>query len=213
MRAVRPRSAAPRSPTRAPTSSSSTGRATCRRSRPSSARAPSTSYDLAELARYIDWTPFFHAWELKGDLSPHPRRRQIWRGRARPLRRRASHAEAAHRGEMADRQRRGRLLACQQRRRRYRALYRRHAHEASRHASHHPPADGPGQGQAQSRARRFRRAEGDGPRRLCRRLRRDRRHRRGGRGAAVRARQRRLFQDHGQGACRPPGRGLCRGAA
>jgi 5-methyltetrahydrofolate--homocysteine methyltransferase len=25
-----------------------------------------TSYDLAELARYIDWTPFFHAWELKG---------------------------------------------------------------------------------------------------------------------------------------------------
>jgi 5-methyltetrahydrofolate--homocysteine methyltransferase len=25
-----------------------------------------TSYDLAELARYIDWTPFFQAWELKG---------------------------------------------------------------------------------------------------------------------------------------------------
>src|SRR5262245_26134832 len=24
------------------------------------------SYDLAELARYIDWTPFFHAWELRG---------------------------------------------------------------------------------------------------------------------------------------------------
>ena len=24
------------------------------------------SYDLAELARYIDWTPFFHTWELKG---------------------------------------------------------------------------------------------------------------------------------------------------
>ena len=24
------------------------------------------SYDIAELARYIDWTPFFHAWELKG---------------------------------------------------------------------------------------------------------------------------------------------------
>jgi 5-methyltetrahydrofolate--homocysteine methyltransferase len=23
-------------------------------------------YDLAELARFIDWTPFFHAWELKG---------------------------------------------------------------------------------------------------------------------------------------------------
>jgi 5-methyltetrahydrofolate--homocysteine methyltransferase len=24
------------------------------------------SYDLGKLARYIDWTPFFHAWELKG---------------------------------------------------------------------------------------------------------------------------------------------------
>ena len=24
------------------------------------------AYDLAELAGYIDWTPFFHAWELKG---------------------------------------------------------------------------------------------------------------------------------------------------
>jgi len=24
------------------------------------------SYDLAELARYIDWTPFFHTWELSG---------------------------------------------------------------------------------------------------------------------------------------------------
>jgi 5-methyltetrahydrofolate--homocysteine methyltransferase len=24
------------------------------------------AYDLAELSRYIDWTPFFHAWELKG---------------------------------------------------------------------------------------------------------------------------------------------------
>jgi 5-methyltetrahydrofolate--homocysteine methyltransferase len=24
------------------------------------------AYNLAELARYIDWTPFFHAWELKG---------------------------------------------------------------------------------------------------------------------------------------------------
>ncbi|GFO83420.1 MAG: hypothetical protein A49_30470 [Methyloceanibacter sp.] len=24
------------------------------------------AYDLAEVARYIDWTPFFHAWELRG---------------------------------------------------------------------------------------------------------------------------------------------------
>ena len=24
------------------------------------------NWDLAELARYIDWTPFFQTWELKG---------------------------------------------------------------------------------------------------------------------------------------------------
>jgi 5-methyltetrahydrofolate--homocysteine methyltransferase len=25
-----------------------------------------TSYDLSEIAKYIDWTPFFHSWEMKG---------------------------------------------------------------------------------------------------------------------------------------------------
>ena len=39
-------------------------------------------YDLAELAGYVDWTPFFQAWELKGALPAHPARRQIWRGGA-----------------------------------------------------------------------------------------------------------------------------------
>jgi 5-methyltetrahydrofolate--homocysteine methyltransferase len=42
------------------------------------------SYDLAELARYIDWTPFFQAWELKGAFPRIPRR-QIWGGRASTL--------------------------------------------------------------------------------------------------------------------------------
>ena len=32
----------------------------------SSACAPSRPTDLAELARYIDWTPFFASWELMG---------------------------------------------------------------------------------------------------------------------------------------------------
>ena len=45
---------------------SSTGQPMRRRSRASSARAPFADYDLAELARYIDWTPFFQTWELKG---------------------------------------------------------------------------------------------------------------------------------------------------
>jgi 5-methyltetrahydrofolate--homocysteine methyltransferase len=33
-------------------------------------------WDLADLARYIDWTPFFQTWELKGRLSKNPRRRE-----------------------------------------------------------------------------------------------------------------------------------------
>ena len=69
------------------------------------------AYDLAELARYIDWTPFFQAWELKGAFPRILRGRQIRRGGAPAVRRRDGHAEAADRGEMADRQRRGRLLA------------------------------------------------------------------------------------------------------
>ena len=42
------------------------GRPTSRRSRPSSAHRVFEDWDLAELARYIDWTPFFQTWELKG---------------------------------------------------------------------------------------------------------------------------------------------------
>lgn len=43
------------------------------------------NYDLAEIARYIDWTPFFQAWELKGrfpavleDPDQGPAARQLW---------------------------------------------------------------------------------------------------------------------------------------
>ncbi len=43
------------------------------------------SYDLGEIARYIDWTPFFQAWELKGrypailkDEDQGPAARQLW---------------------------------------------------------------------------------------------------------------------------------------
>jgi len=43
------------------------------------------NYDLGELARYIDWTPFFQAWEMKGrypavleDKDQGPAARQLW---------------------------------------------------------------------------------------------------------------------------------------
>ena len=80
----------------------------------------------------------------EGRLSPHPARRQIWRGRAPSVRRRASHAEAADRREMAQGKCRRRLLAGEQRRRRHRDLCRREPHEGDRHAAHAPPADGAG---------------------------------------------------------------------
>jgi 5-methyltetrahydrofolate--homocysteine methyltransferase len=43
------------------------------------------NYDLGEIARYIDWTPFFQAWEMKGrfpaileDKEQGPAARQLW---------------------------------------------------------------------------------------------------------------------------------------
>jgi 5-methyltetrahydrofolate--homocysteine methyltransferase len=51
------------------------------------------SYDLAEIARYIDWTPFFQAWELKGrypaileDKDQGPAARQLWEDAQKLLR-------------------------------------------------------------------------------------------------------------------------------
>ena len=40
-------------------------------------------WDLADLARYIDWTPFFQTWELKGRYPQDPRGRDPGRGRPR----------------------------------------------------------------------------------------------------------------------------------
>ncbi len=50
------------------------------------------NFDLAELARYIDWTPFFQTWELKGAIPPFSRTRSRARrrGRCGPMRRRCS---------------------------------------------------------------------------------------------------------------------------
>ena len=39
-----------------------------------SAVASSATYDLAEIAHYIDWTPFFQTWELAGPYPDDPRR-------------------------------------------------------------------------------------------------------------------------------------------
>jgi 5-methyltetrahydrofolate--homocysteine methyltransferase len=68
--------------------------------------------DLAEIARYIDWTFFFTAWELKAANSPrsstHPQHGEC---RARPLRGRAEAPSKDHRREAPHGARRLRLLA------------------------------------------------------------------------------------------------------
>ena len=50
------------------------------------------SVDLAELRRYIDWQPFFNAWEMKGSFPDILDRRRVGRDRAQALRRRAGDA-------------------------------------------------------------------------------------------------------------------------
>ena len=56
-----------RSRRRGPTARRSTGTATSRRRRERRPASRSSSdYDLAELRDYIDWQPFFNAWEMKG---------------------------------------------------------------------------------------------------------------------------------------------------
>ena len=108
---------------RAPMRSSSTGRAAMRRrSRASSAPACSHDYPIAELIDYIDWTPFFMTWELTRQIPGDPRRREIRRGGARALRRRAAHARADRRRELVQGARGVRLLAGQCGRRRHPCL-------------------------------------------------------------------------------------------
>ena len=51
---------------RAATSPSSTGKTTSRPCPASPARANGNACRSPSWSRFIDWTPFFHAWELKG---------------------------------------------------------------------------------------------------------------------------------------------------
>ena len=60
-----------------------------------------TDYPLEELRGYIDWQPFFNAWEMRGrfpDILQQPHQR---RGGPPPVRGRAGDARPDHRGEVA----------------------------------------------------------------------------------------------------------------
>ena len=89
MRARRPTSSACRSRRRAPTGSKIDW-ASYQPPKPTFTGARVfRSYDVGELVPYIDWTPFFQTWEMKGRYPGDPRGRRAGRGRAPALRRRA----------------------------------------------------------------------------------------------------------------------------
>ena len=60
----------------------------CRRS----GRAISSTTTLPSCAEFIDWQPFFNAWEMKGKISRHPQQPGDGRGRPQVVRRRAGDA-------------------------------------------------------------------------------------------------------------------------
>ena len=159
--------------------------------------------DLADLARYIDWTPFFQTWELKGRypaLLDDPEQGAVARSLFDDAQAMLKHIideqwfapkavvgfwPATATGDdiqlFADDSRSTPIAD---------PLHAAPAARASRRA-------------AQCGARRFRRPRFERRARLCRRVRRDRRHGRRHHRQALRTRQRRLFVDHGQGAGRP----------
>ena len=136
---TRRRRAGFRSPPRARTNTRSIGRAIRRCGRAFSACAIA-DYDLAELVPYIDWTPFFQAWELTGRYPQILDDNKV--GTARKLFADARELLDPDRfGEMAAGVGRRRVLAGKQQWR-HRAFHRRLARgEATRRAAHAAPAD------------------------------------------------------------------------
>ena len=83
-------------------------------------------FPLATLREFIDWTPFFHTWELRGVYPRDPRAREARRTGAKVVRRRAKLLDRIIAEKLLTRARRLRLLPGQRRRRRRGALHRRH---------------------------------------------------------------------------------------
>ena len=161
---------------------------------------------IAELRRYIDWTFFLHAWELKGRVPGDPRRSGAWacRPRARSRSRRRSSigsratAGCGPRVSMGSGPRSHRATtSCSKADVRFPMLRQQADHGDSR----------PNRSLAD-----FVAPEETGLTRSCWSIRNLGSWRRGGCGG-VRARRRRLQLDHGEGACRQARRGRRRVAA
>ena len=97
-------------------------------------------FPVGELRRYIDWTPFFQAWEIKGrypdvlnNAATSEQARSLFDDAQRML-------DRIERGALAHRARCRRHLPGQRRRRRHRGLRRRGAHDGAHHAARAAPA-------------------------------------------------------------------------
>ena len=131
-------------------------------------------FPLATLREYIDWTPFFHTWELRGRLSADPRAREVRRAGAHHLRRSQRPARRDHREEAPPSARRLRALSGERRRRRRRALHRRLAQRGALAVPLPAPADREeGEARAAPEPRRLHRAEEHGASGSHRRVRRE----------------------------------------
>ena len=146
--------------------------------------------DLGEIAKCIDWGPFFQAWELSGPYPGHSRRPRRRRSGAQRVCRRAGDAAGHRRRPLAHRQRRRCDPAGEFRRRRHRDVRRRDAREGRADLAQPAAAERAAAGQAELLPVGFRRAEGLRRSRLSRRVRRhDRpRHRKARRAGSRRRR-------------------------
>ena len=110
------------------------------------------NFPLATLREFIDWTPFFHTWELKG-VYPRILEHEKYGEQARQIFAEANALLDTHHREEPDHgARRLRPLPRQRGGRRRRALHRRHAREGARALPLPAPADA--QGRTASRAAR-----------------------------------------------------------
>ena len=130
---------------------------------------------LEEIVPFIDWTYFFSAWELKGEISADPGSSGVRAGRARALRARPGPAAAGDRRALDGNPGRLRILAGRRGRRVGRALRRRWPHPRGRPVSDAAPARGIARRPADPLAGGLRGAPGRGPGRLRGGVRRDRR--------------------------------------
>ena len=136
------------------------------------------NFPLATLREFIDWTPFFHTWELKGVYPRIFDDARAGRAGTPDLHRSQCAARQDHREEPDHRARRLWALSRQRRRRRRRAVHGRHARRRCSTRFHFLRQQAKQRRQrALPVAGRLHRAEGNRAARSHRRFRGDQRHR------------------------------------